>query len=109
MVRPLDRSTARPLDRSTARPLDRSTARPLDRSTARPLDRSTARPLDPIGHAPGMDRYADQIGQSFCLLDRFLQLAFCWRSPPRADGLAGQGRWVHKKFFYFYPPNSPLS
>ncbi len=31
---------------------------------------------------PGMDRYADQIGQSFCLLDRFLQLAFCWRSPP---------------------------
>jgi hypothetical protein len=38
---------------------------------------------------------------SFCLLDRFLQLDFCWRSPPRADGLAGQGRWVHKKFFYF--------
>jgi hypothetical protein len=49
MVRPLDRSTARPLDRSTARPLDRSTARPPDRPAA-------------IDHAPGMDRYADQIG-----------------------------------------------
>jgi hypothetical protein len=70
--------TARPLDRSTARPLDRSTARPLDRSTARRPTRSATHQA----HAPGMDRYADQIGQSFCLLDRFLQLAFCWRSPP---------------------------
>ena len=23
------------------------------------------------------------------------------KPPPRADGLAGQGRWVHKKFFLF--------
>jgi len=37
-----------------------------------PTDRPRTR------HAPpGMVRYADQIGQSFCLLDRFLQLAFC--------------------------------
>jgi len=70
---------------------DRPTARPPDR----PINRATR-------HAPpGMDRYADQISQSFCLLDRFCFWLFAGEAPPRADGLAGRSRWAHKKFFYF--------
>ena len=64
----------------------------------RPTD---ARPPAP----PGMDCYADQISQSFCLLDRFCFQLFAGEAPPRADGLAGRSRWVHKKFFYFYQPH----
>jgi len=51
--------------------------------------------------SPGMDRYADQISQSFCLLDRFCFWLFAGEAPPRANGLAGRSRWVHKKFFLF--------
>jgi hypothetical protein len=78
------------------------TARPLDRSTARPPDRDRPR-----------TRHAHQawivmpIRSVIVLLARSL-FAFGFllaKPPPRADGLAGQGRWAHKKFFYFYPPN----
>jgi len=64
-------------------------------TSRRPINRATR-------HAPpGMDRYANQISQSFCLLDRFCFWLFAGEAPPRADGLAGRSRWVHKKFFLF--------
>ena len=55
-----------------------------------------------------------QSDRSIVLFARsFLLSAFCWQSPPpRADGLVGQGRWVHKKFFLFLivqQPNSPTA
>ena len=52
-------------------------------------------------HAPGMDRYADQIGQSFCLLDRFLQLVFCWRSPPQGRRPGRSGPVGPQEIFLF--------
>lgn len=75
----------------------------------RPLDRPTVRPSD---HPPRHQAWIVMPIRSVIVLfarSLFVVGFLLAKPPPRADGLAGQGRWVHKKFFYFYPPNSLLS
>jgi hypothetical protein len=94
-----DRSTARPLDRSTARPRPDPDPTPTDRP--RPSTRHQAWIVMPIRSVIVL--FARSLFAVGFLLAK---------PPPRADGLAGQGRWVHKKFFLFLPaqqPNSPTA
>lgn len=60
----------------------------------------------PIDHAPGTRCQAWFVMPIRSVIVLFARSLFAVgfllaKPPPRADGLAGQGRWVHKKFFLF--------
>jgi hypothetical protein len=63
-------------------------------------------PTTPIDHAPSTRCQAHTVMPIRSVIVLFARSLFAVgfllaKPPPRADGLAGQGRWVHKKFFYF--------